>query len=593
MKIKRGLLLFIVLAATCLITLAGIWLNGRIEVLPDGGTLTRAPMGVRLTDWQSPAPGKWTLSLTCTDEAPSLTLFFGNSNGPVESDALAGQLPQVFLAAAYRLQPLARQQTVTITVYCAQMPDAWLVPYDTLIWLAQLRLVLQWITLSGMAVMILFALGLYRYKHKSYLLYFLGYAAVMLCWGAIICVFPDVRPDGLIAGLTRLFFSLMQISMLVVSSGLTGILPLAKLPPHKRRPILSGVALAFCALHYLSSGWLRCILICLSMVWCLFLLVRAQQAKVAGAWMLLLGAVITCGTRPLVLFPGMAVSFYPESLPMYMLRGARFCDLPFALSCMFFICRRFALQFDRAEQLNRELDRRVAERTRQLTEQQEARKSMMVNIFHDLRSPLFVMKSCLDTVAAAPDALPKMLPILQERASFMHRLTEDLFLAAKLEQNQILLNEDRVDLCEEAQRVCDGLHGEADKKGIVLSFTAKQPLPVWGDSFRLQQVIQNLVTNAIYYTPAGGRVRVTALAADGKALLQVADTGCGIAPADQAAVFHRYFHTTTQNKHDSSGLGLTIALDLVRLHRGDIQLESQVGKGSTFTVILPLLPDEA
>ena len=108
---------------------------------------------------------------------------------------------------------------------------------------------------------------------------------------------------------------------------------------------------------------------------------------------------------------------------------------------------------------------------------------------------------------------------------------------------------------------------------------------------RLQQIVQNLVTNAIHYTPVGGTITVHSFAAEGRALVLVQDTGCGIAPEDQAAVFDRYFHTTADTKHDSTGLGLTIAQELAHLHHGEITLESEVGKGSCFTLALPLLED--
>ena len=186
-------------------------------------------------------------------------------------------------------------------------------------------------------------------------------------------------------------------------------------------------------------------------------------------------------------------------------------------------------------------------------------------------------------------ALPALLPALQQRTAFLRRLTEDLFLAAKLEQKQVMLNEDRVSLGEVITAVCDSCREEAEKKGVVLQAPPASELPVWGDQIRLQQILQNLLTNAIHYTPAGGSITVNSRVEAGAALVSVRDTGCGIAPEDQAAVFDRYFHTTTSSKHDSTGLGLTIAQELAHLHHGEILLESEVGKGSCFTLKLPLL----
>lgn len=87
-----------------------------------------------------------------------------------------------------------------------------------------------------------------------------------------------------------------------------------------------------------------------------------------------------------------------------MVRCARLYDIPFTLGCLVFVSRRYALQFDRTEQLAQELEARVTQRTQALQNETDARKSMMLNIFHDLRSPLFVIGSGLDTLAAAPDA---------------------------------------------------------------------------------------------------------------------------------------------------------------------------------------------
>lgn len=140
--------------------------------------------------------------------------------------------------------------------------------------------------------------------------------------------------------------------------------------------------------------------------------------------------------------------------------------------------------------------------------------------------------------------------------------------------------------------MCSACQAEAAHKGVELRTDTGTPLPVWGDVVRLEQILQNLVTNAIHYTPSGGRVTVVCAAENGQACVKVTDTGCGIAPEDQPAVFDRYFHTTADTKHDSTGLGLTIAQELAHLHRGEILLQSEPGKGSCFTLCLPLLDAE-
>jgi C4-dicarboxylate-specific signal transduction histidine kinase len=124
---------------------------------------------------------------------------------------------------------------------------------------------------------------------------------------------------------------------------------------------------------------------------CLYYLMAAVNADYEGAVLMLLPGAVTTGFRVWTLMPGLDSALFVESVPFYLLRCARLYDLPFAIGCMVFVCRRFALLFDRTEQLARELDARVAERTKELTAETEARKSMMLNIFHDLRSPLFAV----------------------------------------------------------------------------------------------------------------------------------------------------------------------------------------------------------
>ena len=105
---------------------------------------------------------------------------------------------------------------------------------------------------------------------------------------------------------------------------------------------------------------------------------------------------------------------------------------------------------------------------------------------------------------------------------------------------------------------------------------------------RPASVAKELLENAL---DAGATAIVAEVQHGGLTYLRMTDNGCGIAPEDQSAVFDRYFHTTADKKHDSTGLGLTIAQELARLHHGEILLESEVGKGSCFTLKLPLLAD--
>ena len=584
MKQKWPILIFSALL-TAFIVLAGIWGNAQFEHLHSGSVLTaqHAAQGIALDGWRQEAPGQWHFTFTVGEEIPSLTLCVTNTAVPLAHESLTS-LERSGELYALDVTP---GETVELVFTCGRSPQTWLMTSAFASRAFHFRTLTQVIALTAFVTMGMVLLALYHYKHLPELGYFLLYLVIMSAWALMVFFFPAIR-SSLLQRILRSFFSLTVLASSLLAAGLLGV----KLPRSGRGLLaLASGCVVFFALSMSSYPPLRVGMLVAGMCLCLYYLMAAVNADYEGAALMLLPGAVTTGFRVWALMPGLDSALFVESVPFYLLRCSRLYDLPFAIGCMVFVCRRFALLFDRTEQLARELDARVAERTKELTAETEARKSMMLNIFHDLRSPLFAVSGGLETLESAPEALPALLPALRQRIEFLRRLTEDLFLAAKLEQKQILLNEDRAALNEEAAAVCAACRSEADKKGVELHVSADTPLPVWGDSVRLQQIIQNLVTNAIHYTPAGGSIHVDCRAEGGTACVSVQDTGCGIAPEDQSAVFDRYFHTTADKKHDSTGLGLTIAQELAHLHHGEITLQSEVGKGSIFTLRLPLLPD--
>ena len=584
MKQKWPILIFSALL-TAFIVLAGIWGNAQFEHLHSGSMLTaeHAAQGIALDGWRQEAPGQWHFTFTAGEGIPSLTLCVTNTAAPLAHEGLTS-LERSGELYALDVTP---GETVELVFTCGRSPQTWLMTSAFASRAFRFRTMTQLIALTAFVTMGMVLLALYHYKHLPELGYFLLYLVIMSAWALMVFFFPAIR-SSLLQRILRSFFSLTVLASALLAAGLLGV----KLPRSGRGLLaLAAGCVVFFALSMSSYPPLRVGVLVAGMCLCLYYLMAAVNAEHEGAALMLLPGAVTTGFRVWALMPGLDSALFVESVPFYLLRCARLYDLPFAIGCMVFVCRRFALLFDRTEQLARELDARVAERTKELTAETEARKSMMLNIFHDLRSPLFAVSGGLETLESAPEALPALLPALRQRIEFLRRLTEDLFLAAKLEQKQILLNEDRAALNEEAAAVCAACRSEADQKGVELHLSADTPLPVWGDSVRLQQIIQNLVTNAIHYTPAGGSIHVDCLAEGETACVSVQDTGCGIAPEDQSAVFDRYFHTTADKKHDSTGLGLTIAQELAHLHHGEITLQSEVGKGSMFTLRLPLLTD--
>lgn len=554
-------------------------------VSDDALTQEQLTRGVTLTGWQQTGPGHWRFAFEAPADVPELVLCLSTRSLDAVPEGLE---PTDQRGEAFWVRPVPGQMT-EFTVASTDAPQLWLMLPDTLWRWRDLRSSLQLMALVAFASMGVGILALFCFKPQYELGYFLLYLAVMFAWGLAV-LSPAVRVGALRQLLLSLYFSFAVLIPFWLCCALLHV----EMPRRGSRPFVLSVAgtALFLLLTISTQPVLRYGALLAGMAAVLVVPARALAQGERPAWYLLAGYILTFGLRLTVVLPSFRFWFYRESFPFYMVRCARLYDIPFTLGCLVFVSRRYALQFDRTEQLAQELEARVTQRTQALQNETDARKSMMLNIFHDLRSPLFVIGSGLDTLATAPDALPALLPILQERVGFVRRLTEDLFLAAKLEQKQVLLNEDRTRLEALTAAVCSACQAEAAHKGVELRTDTGTPLPVWGDAVRLEQILQNLVTNAIHYTPSGGRVTVVCAAENGQACVKVTDTGCGIAPEDQPAVFDRYFHTTADTKHDSTGLGLTIAQELAHLHRGEILLQSEPGKGSCFTLCLPLLDAE-
>ena len=564
-----------------------ILLNLQLPQAASGSVLTRAQLeqGVTLTGWQQTSPGHWRYEFEAPADVSQLVLSLSTQ----PRDAVPKNLEATDQRAeAFFVAPVPGQMT-EFTVTSTDAPQLWLMLPDTLWRWRDLRSSLQLMALVAFASMGVGILALFCFKPQYELGYFLLYLAVMFAWGLAV-LSPAVRVGALRQLLLSLYFSFAVLIPFWLCCALLHV----EMPRRGSRPFVLSVAgtALFLLLTISTQPVLRYGALLAGMAAVLVVLARALAQGERPAWYLMAGYILTMGLRLLILLPPFNFAVFREGFAFYMVRCARLYDIPFTVGCLVFVSRRYAMQFDRTEQLAQELEARVAQRSQARQDETDARKIMMLNMFHDLRSPLFVIGSGLDTLAAAPDTLPTLLPVLQERVGFVRGLTEDLFLAAKLEQKQVLLNEDRAQLNELTAAVCSACQTEAAHKGVDLRADTAAPLPVWGDAMRLEQILQNLVTNAIHYTPSGGRITVVCAAEDGQARVRVTDTGCGIAPEDQPAVFDRYFHTTADTKHDSTGLGLTIAQELARLHRGKITLQSEPGKGSCFTLCLPLLDTE-
>jgi two-component system, OmpR family, phosphate regulon sensor histidine kinase PhoR len=222
-----------------------------------------------------------------------------------------------------------------------------------------------------------------------------------------------------------------------------------------------------------------------------------------------------------------------------------------------------------------------------------ARKEFLSNVSHELRTPLSSIKLMLETVLEAPEEEARELFVPQALAQ-VDRLTAlvgQLLEQARAESGQLKLNLGDVDLEEVARPIVASFEQQASNKGVSLELAALRPVRVEADAARLSQVFVNLIDNALRHTSRDGRIRIELDARDSDAVLRVRDTGEGIPYRDLPHIFERFYVVDRSRTRGSSGagLGLAIVQGIVDAHGGSISADSMLGRGTAFTIRLPIM----
>jgi len=223
----------------------------------------------------------------------------------------------------------------------------------------------------------------------------------------------------------------------------------------------------------------------------------------------------------------------------------------------------------------------------------ELRRRFVADVSHELRTPIASIRAAVETLAGAgefPRGLSRFLEILQRQAAEMEALVSDLTDLSQIESGTVTLRMGPEALGPLLLDVTRGLESTAKARDVELVVDAPRGLAVLGDARRLSQIFRNLVDNAIKYSPVSSRVDVRAERdGTGRVLVHVVDRGIGISLADQEKIFQRFYRVDPSRSKTTpgTGLGLAIVKHLLVLHDGAIRVDSEPGKGSTFTVILP------
>ncbi len=222
---------------------------------------------------------------------------------------------------------------------------------------------------------------------------------------------------------------------------------------------------------------------------------------------------------------------------------------------------------------------------------EEMRKDFSANVSHELRTPLTTVRGFAEMIGSGmitdPEDMQKYGKRIYDEATRLLNVINDIIRLSEIEENQGEIFTS-ADLLEIAREAASGLSEKAERLGISLKVTGENVI-VSGDRGYIYEMILNLADNAVKYNTPGGRVLITVSRADDKAVITVADSGIGIPREHQSRIFERFYRVDKSRSKQTggTGLGLSIVKHITAVHKGNITVESEEGKGTVFTVMLP------
>lgn len=225
-----------------------------------------------------------------------------------------------------------------------------------------------------------------------------------------------------------------------------------------------------------------------------------------------------------------------------------------------------------------------------------SRREFVANASHELRTPLTTIRMVLEAISddeaiTSNHMIKSFLTMAENESSRMEALIKNLLTLSRLDSRTMQFDMKPLCITESLESITKTMSLTAEQKGQTLAFDGThESLMIRGDKIRVEQIVINIVSNALKYTPDGGEIRLSLQADDGFAKIRVQDNGIGIPAEDLPRLFERFYRVEKARNSDKggTGLGLAIAKEFALAHGGDITVESEVGKGTTFTILFPL-----
>jgi signal transduction histidine kinase len=255
---------------------------------------------------------------------------------------------------------------------------------------------------------------------------------------------------------------------------------------------------------------------------------------------------------------------------------------------------RYAIERKCAEEKIAEINRKLTERNAEIERANRMKNEFLARISHEFRTPLNAIVGYSDLLREEPagplaESYRRFVRNIQEGAHHLTELVNDLLDLSRIEAGRIELSPERFEVAAVLEEVLSVIAPLAALKSITVEQRVPEGAVLIADRTRFKQILYNLVSNAVKFTPEAGRVWIEGAAAEEAFTITVGDTGIGIAPEEQEAIFEEFHQVAAARSGPAvgTGLGLAITRKLARLHGGDVRVESELGKGSKFIVTLP------
>ena len=342
-----------------------------------------------------------------------------------------------------------------------------------------------------------------------------------------------------------------------------------------------------------SNEWMRISYLCYLSVQA-WILGQGVLHQIPAAKIIMTGCMLVFGNE--LFYQLLYAGVIPQGRIDIEIMPAQYMRFAYLSTLALATCMKYGKKFGEAEQLTEDLERKVQEQTEelrhtnaQLVQTQENRQRFMTDIVHNLRSPLFAMGGYLDLLR---DEIPKptkeqekYLDMLDGKTEYISKMTDDMFLIYRLEDGQLQMDKKSFELGWLLEQVCQDAQAKGQDRGLeILLEMEESDCFLYGDRFRLKQVFDNLLDNAIRYSPDQGQIRIRQERVGKEYYISVEDQGPGISAEQQSRLFERY---KSKGEGGKTGLGLSISNSIVQMHDGLIHVSSRIGKGTIITVALP------